>query len=201
MKNARGWRYENSLTVKLLLMLATRKTELIGARIAEFDLGASVWHLPGERSKTGVAIDIPLPHQAVAALRELVRLATGSAWLLPARKLQTRMVPHIDPNTLNAAMAKSIRPLMIGCELFTLHDFRRTARTHLEALGTPPHIAERCLNHKIKGVEGVYNRHDYFQERKVALQAWADLLTELEEGDMGKVIPLKRAGKRTVFSI
>lgn len=198
---AKGWTHENSLALKLLLMLATRKTELVAARIAEFDLETSVWHLPAERSKTGVAIDIPLPHQAVAMIEELVRLASGSAWLLPARKLQTRMIPHIDHNTLNAAMAKSIRPLMEGCEPFTIHDFRRTARTHLEALGTPPHIAERCLNHKIKGVEGVYNRHDYFQERRLALQAWADLLTELESDDRGKVVPLKRAGKRSVVAI
>lgn len=192
MKNAKGWTHENTLTVKLLLMLATRKTELIGARIVEFDLDEAVWHLPAERTKTGAAIDIPLPRQAVEALRELVRLASNSAWLLPARKMQTRMIPHIDPNTVNAAMAKSIRPLLSDCELFTLHDFRRTARTHLEALGTLPHVAERCLNHKVKGVEGIYNRHDYFEERKAALQAWADLLAELEAGDTGKIVPIKR---------
>jgi len=172
-------------------MLATRKTELIGSRIVEFDLDAAIWHLPAERTKTGAAIDIPLPRQAVEALRELVRLASNSAWLLPARKMQTRMIPHIDPNTVNAAMAKSIRPLLSDCELFTLHDFRRTARTHLEALGTLPHVAERCLNHKVKGVEGIYNRHDYFEERKAALQAWADLLAELEAGDTGNVVPIK----------
>jgi len=191
MKNAKGWTHENTLTVKLLLMLATRKTELIGSRIVEFDLDAAIWHLPAERTKTGAAIDIPLPRQAVEALRELVRLASNSAWLLPARKMQTRMIPHIDPNTVNAAMAKSIRPLLSDCELFTLHDFRRTARTHLEALGTLPHVAERCLNHKVKGVEGIYNRHDYFEERKAALQAWADLLAELEAGDTGNVVPIK----------
>ena len=31
-------------------------------------------------------------------------------------------------------------------ENFTIHDFRRTARTHLAALGIDPHVAERCLN-------------------------------------------------------
>ncbi len=192
MKVAKGWTQQNTLTVKLLLMLATRKTELIGSRIAEFDLDASVWHLPGERTKTGAAIDIPLPRQAVAILRDLVVLAGASAWLLPARKMQTRMIPHIDPNTINAGLAKCIRPLLTDCPQFTLHDFRRTARTHLEALGTLPHVSERCLNHKVKGVEGIYNRHDYFEERKAALQTWADLLAELEAGATGKVVPIKR---------
>ena len=39
-----------------------------------------------------------------------------------------------------------------------------------------PHVAERCLNHKLKGVEGIYNRHDYFAERKAALEGWGQLL-------------------------
>jgi len=185
MRSAKGWTYENSLAIKLLLMLGNRKSELIGAPIKEFDLTEAIWRLPAERTKTGQALNIPLPRQAVEALQELVRLAGDSAWLLPARKLQSRMIPHIDVNTLNAAMAKSIRPMMDDCEPFTLHDLRRTARTHLEALGTPPHVAERCLNHKLRGVMGIYNQHDYFQERKHALQAWADLLSELEMGDCG----------------
>ncbi|MGH8190746.1 MAG: tyrosine-type recombinase/integrase [Rhodanobacteraceae bacterium] len=190
MRTAAGWTYENTLTVKLLLMLAVRKSELIGARIEEFDLEAGTWHLPAERTKTGAAIDIPLPAQAVECVHELVRLAGGSAWLLPARKMQTRMIPHIDPNTITAAVAKSVRSRM-HVENFTVHDFRRTARTHLEALGVAPHVAERCLNHKLKGVEGIYNRHDYYAERAAALQGWADLLAELEAGETSKVVPIE----------
>jgi len=180
MPSAKGWTYENTLVVKLLLMLGVRKSELIQANKAEFDLERAVWHLPGGRTKTGAGIDIPLPTQAVNALQELHRLAGGSVWLLPARKMQSRMVPHIDLNTVNAALAKCIKPLMAGSENFTLHDLRRTMRTQLEALGVASEVAERCLNHKLKGVIGVYNRHDYFEERRTALQAWADVLTKLE---------------------
>jgi hypothetical protein len=35
--------------------------------------------------------------------------------------------------------------------------------------GVPGHVAERCLNHKLKGVEGIYDRYDYFDERYQAL--------------------------------
>lgn len=52
---------------------------------------------------------------------------------------------------------------------FTVHDLRRTCRTLLAKQGTPGHIAERCQNHKLKGVEGFYNQHDYFKERKEAV--------------------------------
>jgi hypothetical protein len=61
-------------------------------------------------------------------------------------------------------------------------------------LGIDPHIAERCLNHKLKGVEGIYNRHDYFDERKKALTEWARLLTALEEGRADyNVVPMRKS--------
>lgn len=195
MRMAPGVSVENVLAFKLLLLLAVRKSELTGARVAEFDLKAGVWHLPGERTKTGAAIDIPLPAQAVDVLRELIRLGCSSDYLLPARKRQERMLPHIHENTLNVALSK-VRPLMKGVENFNIHDFRRTARTHLAALGVSPHIAERCLNHKIKGVEGIYNRHDYFPERRDALTKWARFVETCETGESFNVVSIKRAAKR-----
>jgi hypothetical protein len=63
----------------------------------------------------------------------------------------------------------------------------------LAALGVDSHIAERCLNHKIKGVEGIYNCHDYFDERKVALQKPANFLEACETGKAWNVTPIKRA--------
>jgi integrase len=95
--------------------------------------------------------------------------------MLPVRKMQERMIPHIDLNTVGAVMNKWIRPALRkqGIPDFTVHDFRRTARTHLSALSVTPYVTERCLNHVVKGVEGIYNRHDFFDERKepVALTA------------------------------
>lgn len=191
MRLAKGFTIENALAVRLLLLLAVRKAELVGAKVSEFDLEKAEWHLPAERTKTSAAIDIPLVPQAVESLRELVRLGGGSEYLLPARKRQERMLPHIHENTLNVALAK-VKPHMPGAAPFTIHDFRRTARTHLAALGVPPHIAERCLNHKIKGVEGIYNRHDYFPERRDALAKWARFVDSCESGDASKVVPFRR---------
>ena len=47
--------------------------------------------------------------------------------------------------------------------------------------GKSSHVAERCLNHKLKGVEAIYNQHDYFDERKEAL---AKLVTKLQQMDI-----------------
>ncbi len=190
MRDAPGFSVQNYLSVKLLLLLAVRKQELVGARIAEFDLDKAVWSLPAERTKTSAPIDIPLPPPAVAILRKLIEFACGDDFLLPARKAQTRMLPHIHENTLNVAMSK-VRPLLADVEHFTIHDFRRTCRTHLAALGIDPHIAERCLNHKIAGVEGVYNRHAYFDERREALAKWAEVLETCEHPGRN-VVPLPK---------
>jgi integrase len=64
-------------------------------------------------------------------------------------------------------------------EYFTVHDLRRTCRTLLAKLGTSSHVAERCLNHKLKGVESVYNQHDYFEERKAALSQLSEKVSSL----------------------
>lgn len=190
MRNAKGFTVENALAVKLLLLLAVRKQELTAAKVAEFDLDKAVWHLPALRTKTSAPIDIPLSMPAVECLRKLIELACSNEYLLPARKRQERMLPHIHENTLNVAMSK-VKPLLGDMENFCIHDFRRTARTHLAALGVSPHVAERCLNHKIDGVEGIYNQHDYFPERREAMAKWAGFLEACEAGKDWNVVPIK----------
>lgn len=193
MRTAKGFSRQNELTFKLLLALCVRKMELCAARWEEFDLDNAVWHLPEERSKNGDAIDIPLAPVAVEWLRELHTFSCNSKFVLPARKMQNRMIPHIQESTLPVALAK-VRAELPDIPNFTIHDFRRTARTHLAALGVDPVVAERCLNHRIKGVEGIYNRHQYFNERRAALTQWAELLVALEAGTEYNVTPISYRG-------
>ncbi|WP_196063621.1 MULTISPECIES: site-specific integrase [unclassified Enterobacter] len=187
----KGFSRQNELTMKLILALCCRKMELCGARWSEFDLDEGVWHLPAERVKNGDGIDIPLAAPVVGWFKELQIMSGNSEWVLPARKMQHRMIPHIQESTLPVALAK-LRSNMPDVPNFTIHDFRRTARSHLAALGVDPVIAERCLNHKIKGVEGIYNRYQYFEERKQALTVWAELLTTLEKGNNYNVEPIRK---------
>jgi integrase len=181
MRITSGFSIQNHHTFKLLIILAVRKQELTMAKVVEFDLAAKVWRLPGNRTKTGAGIDIPLPDTAVDSIRELIRLGCSSHYLLPARKAQYLMLPHIHENTLNVALSK-VKKNMPGVAPFTIHDFRRTARTQLASLGISSHVAERCLNHKLKGVEGIYNAHDYYDERRAALNLWAEVVEACEEG-------------------
>jgi integrase len=184
---------DNLLAIKLLLALCVRKGELLGARWAEFDLDGDtqagmVWHLPASRTKTGDSLDIPLAPVVVEWLNTLRTLASGNEYVLPKRRHDPReRVPHVGIDTLNVALQR----VKHGLEHFTLHDLRRTARTHLAALGVRREVAERCLGHKLRGVEGTYDRHDYFKERRTALESWMTLLLAIERGECN-VAPLRR---------
>jgi integrase len=79
---------------------------------------------------------------------------------------------------------------------FTLHDLRRTATTGMARLGTPPHIADRILNHQagtIRGVATVYNRFEYLEERKAALEPWGRHVEALVRLLPSNVVPLALA--------
>jgi integrase len=175
---------DNLLAIKLLLALCVRKGELLGARLEEFDLeglspSGAVWHLPAARTKTGEGLEIPLVPDVADWLRRLRVLAASSEYVFPKRRRDPReRVPHVGLDTLNVALQR----VKHGLRHFTLHDLRRTARTHLAALGIRREVAERCLGHKLRGVEGTYDRHDYFKERRSALEQWTRLLRSAERG-------------------
>ncbi|MBH0036849.1 tyrosine-type recombinase/integrase [Pseudoalteromonas sp. NZS71_1] len=182
---------DNYIAVILLLALGIRKGELIASKWDEFNFDGLLWQMPKERSKTGVAITIPIPTELLSYFEELKVRACGSDYLFPARRASKRRA-YISDDTLNHALAKMFGmkvdsnkkpyPNLLGeanVEYFVIHDLRRTCRSLLAELGIGNDIAERCLNHKIKGVAGVYNRYDYLEERRSALSTLADLVIPL----------------------
>lgn len=190
LRRGRGISRENELTFKIILALGVRKMELCAAEWAEFDLDKGVWHLPGERAKNGDDIDIPLAQPVIEWIKEIRLFAGDSRWLIPARRART--TAHVSRATLNMVMPSVLKE-MPDIEPFSIHDLRRTMRTQMAAIGIDPVIAERCLNHKIPGIEGIYNRHEYFNERKAALAQWAELLIALESGKNYNVAPIRKA--------
>ena len=58
--------------------------------------------------------------------------------------------------------------------------FPRTFHALLAKLETPGHVAERCLNQKLKGVEGIYDRYDYLDEKREALTKLALKVSSLQ---------------------
>jgi integrase len=176
-ENHESFSRENYLACALLVTLGVRKSELIEAPWQEFDLDNAIWQLPKERSKSGVGVTIPLPIAVTHWLNELRVRAFDSLYVFPNRRSSKH--PYMGADTLNRAITKLFGheagkkkqpPNKMGdMPHFTVHDLRRTCRSLLAANGVAGHVAERCLNHQITGIEGIYNRYDYFDERLEAL--------------------------------
>jgi integrase len=79
---------------------------------------------------------------------------------------------------------------------WVVHDLRRTARSLMSRAGVRPDIAERVLGHTIAGIEGVYDRHSYRDEKAAALERLAALIDSIVHPRSADVLPMKRKGKR-----
>jgi integrase len=182
---------QNHLAIKILLATAVRKGELSEARWEHIDLDGGFWRIPPENQKTGRRngrdFVIPLPTQVVEWFRELLPLASGSPMVLPARH-RTGAVT-INHSTFNRALSRLPASVMA----VTPHDLRSTARSHLASLGVSIVVAERCLNHSLGGLVGIYDQHDYMDERRQALELWTAKIVAFEQGELFNVVLLRKS--------
>jgi len=177
---------QHKLALHLLVLCMVRKSELLEARWDEINFEAAEWSIPAERMKKDRPHLVPLSKQAMAMFEELRGLASGSRWVLPSRSSLKEPVAH---STLNQA----VRSLDLDIRDFVIHDFRRTASTHLHEAGFNSDWVEKALAHEQKGIRGVYNRAEYLAQRREMLQWWADFVdAQIEEG---RKVVIGRFGK------
>jgi integrase len=146
--------------VKLLLLTGQRKSKVIGMRWS--DLDGDTWVIRTERREKGNAAKLKLPPLAMEIIRAQPRIAGR-------------------PCIFAGDLARPKRELdnMLGIAHWTLHDLRRMARSILarKELGVSREISEAVLGHAIGGVEGIYNRHDFFVEKADALEKLANCMS------------------------
>jgi integrase len=151
--------------VRLLILTGSRREEIGALLWSEVDLDAGVIALPPARTKTKRPHEIPLSPAALDVIRN--RPHFGDYVFGGKRGFQ-------DWGASKAALDGRIAPPLPA---WVLHDFRRTISTVMhERLGIEPHIVEAVLGHvgHRAGVAGVYNRSVYSEQKRAALQAWAD---------------------------
>lgn len=162
--------------ITLLLLTGQRRGELAAARWSHIDLKAKTWKIPAENSKNGREQLVPLSAWAVEEFEHLKKRAGRSVWVLPAKD----PAQHLDPKLLSRGVAKNLeRFKKIGIKPFTLHDLRRTCRTGLSRLKVASHVAEMCIGHSQAKLLATYDVHEYIDEKRAALNLWADHLRTL----------------------
>jgi len=174
-------RRSHKLALHLLILCMVRKSELIEAQWDEINFGTAEWSIPGERMKKDKPHVVYLSRQALAMFEELKALSSNSPYVLPSRNTLRK---PISKTTLNAA----IRALDVDIRDFVIHDFRRTASTHLHEAGFNSDWIEKSLAHEQKGIRGVYNRAEYADQRKEMLQWWSDFVDAQIEEDRKVII-------------
>lgn len=168
--------------IQLCLATAQRVGEVAGMRRAELDLTRREWHLPGTRTKNGVAHCVALSDLAIRIITDALVDADNS--------------PFVFPSNGNALPAMAVARTIVraqgrfGIPQWSAHDLRRSAITNMARLGVPPIVLGHVANHRTTtkaGVTlGVYAHHDYANETRQALNQWSAHLASLVES---KVAP------------
>jgi integrase len=172
--------------VQMLALTGQRRDEVAKIKWEELDFEQRLWTLPRERVKADRSHEVPLSDAALGVLNAvprhtdspLVFTVNGASAVSGYSKAKYRL------DALLPADMPSWR----------LHDLRRTCATGLAKLGVPVHVTEAVLNHKsgkISGIAAVYNRHDYKDEKRQALDAWGRHVDLLVSGKPAKVVRLR----------
>jgi integrase len=169
--------------IKILLLTGVRSGELRQAEWKDIDLEKAEWVVPVanqkltlKQAKQAKPWIVPLSPPVVELFEKLKAAAGTSNWVLPSR---VEGQPLTDKAMVRAITRlfelkdRNGKPLLAIAH-FTAHDLRRTLRTHLSRLRVPLHVCEKCLNHSLGKLEEIYGTHTFLEERREALERWAD---------------------------
>jgi integrase len=187
--------------IRLLILTGARREEVAALDWSELDYGSQIWMLPPSRSKNGVSARQPLSTLAVAELDILAkRHGTSAGWPKSGLVFSTTGNTSVSGySRAKTRLDKAIAALADkqGAQSpppWRVHDLRRTLATGLQRLGVRFEVTEAVLNHvsgSKSGVAGIYQRHDWAQEKAAALEAWAAHVSGLLNGaDKTNVIQL-----------
>lgn len=176
--------------VHMLVLTGQRLREVAHMEWSELDRTGRLWEIPRNRTKNGRDHVVPLNRAAIATLDALAGVsAEGAAELtwprsgfvfshVPGKPISgfSKVKARLD-RMLAATKEPEVRP-------WRLHDLRRTVATNMQRLGVRFEVTEAILNHVSitqAGVASVYQRHDWLDEKRAALDAWGSKLLSMVE--------------------
>ena len=165
--------------LKLLLLTGQRREKVATMKWA--DVVDGDWHIASEAREKSHAGVLPLPSPALALIEAQPRLA-GNPFVF-ASGAGRRF------NSWSQRKQELDEKLKLAP--WVLHDLRRSARSLMPRAGVREDIAERVLGHAIPGVEGVYNRHAYREEKGQALRQLAALIEAIVQPANKRVVAFR----------
>ncbi len=174
---------------QMLLLTGQRLNEVSAMTWGEVDMDSWTWRLASERVKNAREHVVPLSPHAVRLMEGCPRIVGAKGYVFTiSGERPVKAFSHMK-NLIDAAMLVEARkndPEALEIPHWTVHDLRRTAASGMASLRVQPHVIEAALNHKsgtIKGIAAVYNRYQYSDEKRVALEAWGRHVEWLASGE------------------
>lgn len=180
--------------VRLALLTAQRREKVATMRWDE--LTGDVWTVPASAREKGAGGSLKLPAAAMAVIEGRPRMA-GNPFVFAGRGNNAFNGFSKSKASFDASLPKIRKPDGDEVEIanWTLHDLRRTARSLMARAGVRPDIAERVLGHVITGVEGIYDRHRYDQEKAEALASLSALIDRIINPPAENVVSMESKRK------
>lgn len=187
--------------VQMLILTGARRDEVAALEWSELDRVRRSWALPSSRSKNALRAENALSNAAVGVLDVVAaRSQVADGWPSSGFVFSTtgatpvsgysRAKRRLDREIADIAKAIGASPP----EPWRLHDLRRTLATGLQRLGVRLEVTEAVLNHvsgSRGGIVGVYQRHNWKDEKRAALEAWARHIEGLlTDADQTKLVQL-----------
>ena len=154
--------------LRLSLLCGQRKMET--ASLTRSQIDGDLWFLSSNNTKNKRENIVPLSRQAKEIVDELLK-AEGEFLL------KTGLIGDQPINGFSKFKAQLSQ--VSGVSNWRQHDLRASVATNLGKLGYDRFKIKLVLNHKDTGVTAIYDRYTYLNEKREALQKWADRLDEI----------------------
>jgi integrase len=174
-----------------------RRGEVAGMRWSEIDAASWDWELPPERNKVKVPLLRPLSKAAQAVLKAQPRLEKQEFVFSSDGRTHISGFSKHKAKFDKALLVewKKLHPEADAFPHFTIHDARRSVRTWLARLKVSREVAEQMLGHALPGVEGVYNRWAYREEKAQAYELLAQFIDQVANPAPSNVVKFKTGGE------
>lgn len=176
---SRKLRYPFGPLYRLLALTGQRESEVREMSWHELSKESREWIIPASRTKNNNPHIVPLTNMMI---EEIDAVAHNEIWpesgylftfnnkkpVVGMGKAKARIDDILDE--LSTLSSLQIEP-------WRNHDLRRTLATGFQRLGVRFEVTEAVLNHVSGakgGVAGIYQRHDWKDEKRAALKAWSE---------------------------
>jgi len=180
---------------KILFLTGQRKGETLKMQWKHLNSSEKIWTIPASLAKNDVKHVVPLSDNILDMLEQLYHDHSGNSDFVfksNVRKNQpVKTVHHQVKKIKNNTSVSDFRN----------HDIRRTMITHMASIGIDESIVSRIVNHKMSEnansiTREVYNKYEYLEEKREALQAWNNkLFDELKKGKIDQLVDATNADK------